>query len=375
VTAKRRPRRSAPVKKPRRAGGGLGALVLPLLALAGAGWAVWAYSGPGPAIKAGAATVVLPRGAGVATIADQLDKAGVLRSKPLFMLAAKLGGTTLKAGEYQIVSGTSMAGVLAKLRAGRVVRHLITVPEGWTSEMAAEAVTRSPVLTGLAVAPPEGSILPETYEVRRGEDRAVVLARMREAQTRLLAQLWPGRQPGLPFATPEQAVTLASIVEKETALPQERPRIAAVYINRLRAGMRLESDPTTIYGISRGRPLGRGITRAELSAATPYNTYQVAGLPPTPIANPGKAAIAAVLDPPKTDELFFVANGQGGHAFAASFAEHQKNVVRWRLIERQRQAAQAGAAALDGVPGQGGQGQGGQGQAVQAQKAPQGRAG
>jgi len=210
------------------------------------------------------------------------------------------------------------------------------------------------VLTGLAVSPLEGSILPETYEVRRGEDRVAVLARMREAQTRLLAQLWPHRQPGLPFATPEQAVTLASIVEKETALPAERPRIAAVYINRLRAGMRLESDPTTIYGISRGRPLGRGITRSELLAATPYNTYQVAGLPPTPIANPGKAAIAAVLDPPKTDELFFVANGQGGHAFASSFAEHQKNVAHWRAIERQRQAAQAGAAALSGAQGRSG---------------------
>jgi UPF0755 protein len=349
VTARRRPRRSAPVKKPRRSAGRFGSLVLLLMALAGAGWAVWTYSGPGPAASAGATTVVLPRGAGVARIADQLAGAGVIRSKPLFLLAAKLGGGSLKAGEYQIPSRASMAGVLAQLRAGRVVRHLITVPEGWTSEMATEAVSRSPVLTGQAAPPPEGALLPETYEVRRGEDRAAVLTRMRQAQSKLLAQLWPARQPGLPFATPEQAVTLASIVEKETALPDERPRIAAVYINRLRAGMRLESDPTTIYGISRGRPLGRGITRAELMAATPYNTYQMAGLPPTPIANPGKAAIAAVLNPPKTDELFFVANGQGGHAFAASFAEHQKNVARWREIERQRLAAQAGAAALAGV--------------------------
>ncbi|CAN7173347.1 endolytic transglycosylase MltG [Phenylobacterium sp. LjRoot225] len=351
MTARRRPRRSAPPKKARRAGGGLGALVLLLLVTAGAGWAIWTYAGPGPEAKAGAVTVVLPRGAGVAAIADQLAEAGVIRSKPLFLLAAKLGGGTLKAGEYEIPSRASMAGVLAQLRAGRVVRHLITVPEGWTSEMATAAVTRSPVLTGLAVPPPEGSILPETYEVRRGEARAAVLARMHEAQVKLLAELWPGRQPGLPFTTPQEAMTLASIVEKETALPEERPRIAAVYINRLRAGMRLESDPTTIYGISAGRPLGRGITRAELMAATPYNTYQVAGLPPTPIANPGKAAIAAVLDPPKTDELFFVANGQGGHAFAANFAEHQRNVARWREIERQRLAVQAGAAALGGAQG------------------------
>jgi UPF0755 protein len=217
--------------------------------------------------------------------------------------------------------------------------------------MAAEAVDRSPVLEGAVQAPPEGALLPETYEVRRGEDRAVVMARMQDAQTKLLARLWPTRQSGLPFATPEQAVTLASIVEKETALPDERPRIAAVYINRLRAGMRLESDPTTIYGISRGRPLGRGITRAELAEVNPYNTYQVAGLPPTPIANPGKAAIEAVLNPPQTTELFFVANGQGGHVFASSFAEHQKNVAHWREIERQRQGAQAGAAALAGAQG------------------------
>jgi UPF0755 protein len=359
VTARRRPRRSAPPKKARRAGGRFAALGLLLIVIASTGWVFWTYSGPGPAIEGGAVTVVLPRGAGVAAIADQLDAAGVIRSKPLFMLAAKLGGATLKAGEYEIASRTSMAGVLARLRAGRVVRHLITVPEGWTSEMAAEAVTRSPVLTGLAAPPPEGAILPETYEVRRGEDRQAVLARMREAQTRLLSTLWPARQSGLPFATPQEAVTLASIVEKETALPGERPRIAAVYINRLRAGMRLESDPTTIYGVSRGRPLGRGITRSELLARTPYNTYQMTGLPPTPIANPGRAAIAAVLDPPQTDELFFVANGQGGHVFASTFAEHQKNVARWREIERQRQAAQAGAAALNDARLNGAQGRAG----------------
>ena len=351
MTAKRRPRRKAPVKKARRRRGGLATLGLLLLVVVGAGWTFWSYAGPGPAARAGATTVILPRGAGVAKIADTLADAGVIRSKPLFLLAAKIGGASLKAGEYEIPSRASIAGILTKLRAGRTVRHLVTVPEGWTSEMAAEAVARSPVLEGEAVAPPEGSLLPETYEVRRGEDRAQVLARMRKAQSRLLAQLWPARQPGLPFTTPQQAVTLASIVEKETALAEERPRIAAVYINRLRAGMRLESDPTTIYGISRGRPLGRGITRAELAAATPYNTYQMSGLPPTPIANPGKAALEAVLDPPQTDELFFVANGQGGHVFAATFAEHQKNVARWRILERQRQAAQAGAAALGAQDG------------------------
>jgi UPF0755 protein len=345
VTAKRRPRRRPQAAKPRKAAGARSRRILPMLAglvaLAMAAVLAWLYLGPGPAARAGVTTVVLERGSGVAQIADQLARAGVIRSRPVFMLASKLGGGTLKAGEYAIPSRASLARIIADLKAGGVVRHLVTIPEGWTSEMAAEAVTRSPVLKGAAVAPPEGSILPETYEVRRGEDRAAVLARMREAQVKLVSDLWPRRQPGLPFSTPEQALTLASIVEKETALPPERPRIAAVYINRLRLGMRLESDPTTIYGISQGRPLGRGITRSELAAATPYNTYQVAGLPPTPIANPGKAAIEAVLNPPKTNELFFVANGDGGHAFAATFAEHQKNVARWRQIERSQAAGRA----------------------------------
>lgn len=355
MTARRRARKRAPASKPRRIRGRrLGLLAVLVLAAAGLGWAAWAYIGPGPAAKTPMTDVWLARGSGVAGIADQLAEAGVIRSRALFVVAARLGAGSLKAGEYEIPSGASMARILADIRAGRVVRHLLTVPEGWTSEMAADVVARDIVLKGVAVPPPEGALLPETYEVRRGEDRAAVLQRMQDAQTKLLGQLWPDRQPGLPFVKPQQAVTLASIVEKETALPSERPRIAAVYINRLRAGMRLESDPTTIYGISRGRPLGRGITRAELTAKTPYNTYQMTGLPPTPIANPGRAAIEAVLNPPKTDELFFVANGQGGHVFASSFAEHQKNVARWREIERQRQAAQAGASAVSRALGRAG---------------------
>jgi UPF0755 protein len=170
----------------------------------------------------------------------------------------------------------------------------------------------------------------------------VVLQRMRAARDRLLVQLWNARAPNLPFSEPEQAVTLASIVEKETGVASERPRVAAVFENRLRAGMRLESDPTIIYGISKGRPLGRGLTRSEIDAVTPYNTYKSAGLPPTPIANPGKAALAAVLNPPQTNELFFVANGSGGHAFASTFAEHDANVKRWLQTRRERAAATGG---------------------------------
>jgi UPF0755 protein len=177
--------------------------------------------------------------------------------------------------------------------------------------------------------------------VERGETRAAVVARMMAAHDKLLGALWAQRQPGLPFKTPREAVTLASIVEKETALASERPRIAAVFLNRLRIGMRLQSDPTIIYDISQGRPLGRGIRQSELMAATPHNTYAIAGLPPTPIANPGRASLEAVLNPPKTDELYFVADGTGGHVFAATLEQHNANVAKWRALERQR----AGQAA------------------------------
>jgi UPF0755 protein len=306
------------------------------------GWVLWTYAGPGPATEP--TTVVLERGSGISGIAADLAKAGVIRSRTLFIAAAKLtgAGSRLKAGEYEFKRGASMAGVIGDIRKGKVVKHFVTVPEGWTSEMAWEAVNRSPVLTGTAEIPPEGSLLPDTYQVQRGDDRAVVLQRMRAARDRLLVQLWNARAPNLPFSEPEQAVTLASIVEKETGVASERPRVAAVFENRLRAGMRLESDPTIIYGISKGRPLGRGLTRSEIDAVTPYNTYKIAGLPPTPIANPGKAALAAVLNPPQTNELFFVADGSGGHAFASTFAEHDANVKRWLQTRRERAAATGG---------------------------------
>jgi UPF0755 protein len=325
---------------------GLALLALVLLATAAGGWALWTYRGPGPAAKAGpSTTVILEHGAGVTRIAWTLKKAGVIGSAQVFLAAVKFSGAarSMKAGEYEFKSHTSMARVLADIREGKIVLHQVSVPEGWTSEMAVDAVNRQPVLIGTVDTPLEGAILPDTYQVERGEQRVAVILRMEDARDRLLATLWTARQPGLPFKTPEEAVTLASIVEKETALPAERPRIAAVYINRLRAGMRLESDPTTIYGISKGQPLGRGLTMSELLAETPYNTYRIDGLPPGPIANPGRASLAAVLDPPSTNELFFVANGQGGHVFASTYEEHQRNVAKWRTIERDRAAAEAGA--------------------------------
>src|SRR5690606_23973019 len=297
----------------------------------------WSYNGPGPEAKSGeATTVVLRRGAGLSEIANALENAGVVRSASVFMTAAQVTGMSreLKAGEYRFASRTSLGRVLKAVRDGDVVRHFVTIPEGLTSEMAAEILAKNDVLTGEAPAPPEGSILPETYQVERGEDRAAVMQRMMDARDKLLAQLWARRQSGLPFSSPEEAVILASIVEKETGVAAERPRVAAVFVNRMRQGMRLESDPTIIYGLTRGRPLGRGIRLSELTTATPYNTYLIDGLPPTPIANPGRASLAAVLDPPKSNELFFVADGSGGHVFASNFEDHKLNVARWRAAEK-----------------------------------------
>ena len=302
----------------------------------------WMFEGPGPKARHGAATeVILPQKAGVTRIAGALGRAGVIRSPAVFVIAAELTGAAqrLKAGDYVIRSGASMAQVLRIIRAGAIARHWITIPEGLTAVAAADILARSGDLAGSVDPAPEGSILPETYEVRRGETRAAVTRRMQAAQASLLADLWPRRAANLPFKTPDQAVTLASIVEKETAKADERPRIAAVFINRLEKGMRLETDPTVIYGLTGGSPLGHGLRVSELAKRTPYNTYQVAGLPPTPIGNPGKAALVATLNPAETPDLYFVADGRGGHVFAATFAEHQRNVAKWRAVEQARARA------------------------------------
>ena len=279
-----------------------------------AAWGLWVYEGPGPAAARGASTeVVLASGAGLPRIAQTLSRAGVIRSGALFILAAQLTGAArhLKAGDYDFASGAPMAKVLAAIRDGAVIRRFVTIPEGVTSRTVVDILRRSDYLVGDAPAPPEGAILPETYEVQRGESRAVVLERMMDARDALLATLWRARREGLPYLSAEQAVTLASIVEKETAKADERPRIAAVFVNRLRKGMRLESDPTVIYGLTGGKPLGHGLRVSELASPTPYNTYLVAGLPPGPIGNPGRASLAAALNPPPTEDLYFVADGAG----------------------------------------------------------------
>ncbi len=317
--------------------------VAALLVLA---WAAWTYAGSGPAPAQ--TTIVLRKGSSLPEIAAALERGGAVRSSSVFIVAAELtrADRTLRAGEYEFPAHASMAQVLDKIRHGKVIRHAITLPEGIISAEVARRLNAEPALVGIAPTPPEGAILPETYDFERGEDRAAVLKRMMDARDALLAQLWAKRQPGLPFSTPEEAVILASIVEKETGKPDERPKVAAVFVNRLRKGMKLESDPTIIYGLTGGVPLGHGLRVSELARPNPYSTYQIVGLPPGPIANPGRAALAAVLDPANTDDIFFVADGTGGHVFAATLEEHNRNVAAWRGIEAGRKGPVA-ATPLD----------------------------
>ncbi len=302
-------------------------------------WEAQNFVAPGPAASQGKQTIVLiAPGQGVGGIARMLKAAQVVSNATLFQWGVRLRrlGSRLKAGEYAIPSGASMKAVAGILIAGKSIEHKLTAAEGLTSRMIYNLVTADPVLKGDAgPVPPEGTLLPETYLFVRGTSRREILKHMHEAQTKLIARLWPERAKGLPFATPGQAIIMASIVEKETALPAERRHIAAVFINRLERGMKLQSDPTIIYGLTRGYPLGHGIRESELAGNTAYNTYVIDGLPPTPICNPGKDSIRAVLDPAQSDDLYFVANGTGGHVFAATIAEHQKNVARWRQIERE----------------------------------------
>ncbi len=317
-----------------------------------AAWSV--FYAPGPQAREGDTTIVtLPSGAGVSAIAARLKAAGVIRSTDMFKAAATLTGADrkLRAGEYEVPGGASLRSVLVLLVEGKVVRHYVTLPEGWSSAQAVDILMKQPILTGeIPTTPEEGSLWPDTYEISRGDTRASVIARMTTAQADNLARLWAARSPRTVVRSPEEAVILASIVEKETAVAAERPRVAAVFSNRLRIGMRLESDPTIVYGITKGRPLGRGIRRSELDARTDWNTYQIDGLPPTPIANPGGEALAAVLDPPVSQELFFVADGSGGHAFARTYDEHLANVARWREIERRKAGLPPGAPP-PAVPG------------------------
>ena len=310
--------------------------VLALLAGGAALFAMRAYNAPGPLPSYRA--VVVPRG-GIDELAEALEREGVVVSALQFRTAAllTLRGGALRAGELEFPANASLRQALAVLRSGRPVQHRFTIPEGLTAAQVVRLLDQSTTLTGETPMPEEGRLLPETYAFERGTTRAALLERARAAMDRTLDRAWAARNPAVPFASPEQALVLASIVERETGLPDERSRIAAVFLNRLRLGMKLQSDPTVVYGASGGLGvLDHGLTRRELERDDPYNTYRIAGLPPGPISMPGRAALQATLQPAETDELYFVADGTGGHAFARTIEEHNRNVARWREVERAR---------------------------------------
>ncbi len=314
------------------------------------------FVAPGPT---GSETIVAIEAGDTASEAvDALEAAGVLPERTVFGLfdgAALLNmhlrstGRVVKQGEYAIPADASLAEIEELITTGRSIQYAVTVPEGLTSWEVVELLRATDTLTGeIAAVPAEGSLAPETYFVDRGTAREVLIGRMQAAQRAILAEAWAARAEGLPLASPEEALILASIVEKEAALPEERGRVASVFVNRLRRGMRLQTDPTVVYGAIEGvGALDRPPTGPELRQPTPWNTYQIDGLPPTPIANPGRAAIEATLDPEDTPFFFFVADGTGGHVFAETLAEHNANVRVWRRIQARRRAAQRSGKATE----------------------------
>lgn len=373
------------------------ALTLFIVALVvAAGLLAWGreqYSGPGPLEQAICFRV--ERGDSLSAVSRALEEQGAVSDARIFRIGAEYSGKAdaLKFGSYLVLPGQSMAQVLESVTAGGqstcgrevnfrisvasaevVLRQLdpatnryvevvkfdpatqaapseyldvaeaddirwrVTLAEGVTSWQVVDALKRAEFLGGeVAEVPPEGTLAPDSYEVDRGADRAALLAAMAEKQAAALAELWAQRSEGLPYDTPEEALIMASIIEKETSVPEERKRVASVFVNRLQQGMRLQTDPTVIYGITKGEGvLGRGLRQSELRRETPYNTYVIDGLPPTPIANPGRLSIEAAMNPEKSDFLYFVADGTGGHAFARTLAEHNENVARWRQIEAER---------------------------------------
>ena len=311
------------------------AAVLGLLVGAGTYWALWASPGP----TAGPHSIIVEEGSSLASVARELEKKGAIPgSATTYRMMARLFGSSdpVQAGEFEIPKGMRGSKVLDLLQHGRPVQRLITIAEGTPSIIVQEKVAALPYLTGDAPLPPEGSVLPDSYGFQRGETRTAVVERMQAAMTKTLDALWAKRKPTCPVNSPQETVILASIVEKETGKPSERRTVAGVYCNRLRIGMKLDADPTVIYPITKGKPLGRRILRSELNADTGYNTYKKPGLPLGPIANPGRESIAAVLDPAPTKAIYFVADGTGGHVFAETFAEHRANVEKWYAIRRAR---------------------------------------
>jgi UPF0755 protein len=311
----------------------LGVLVLLALAVAGGGlYAIGRYNAPGPLAEL--QPVVVPHGT-PAELAQALSAAGVINGTWAFRLAAALTAHEgqLRAGEFIFPAHGSLFATLTILRRGKEVQHRLTIPEGLTAAQIAEILDRAPALDGDTPVPAEGAVLPETYSYVRGTSRSVLLERGHAAMEKALAQVWASRDPALALTRPEDLLTLASIVERETSRPEERAHVAAVFLNRLKRGMRLQSDPTTAYAVSGGMTTyDHGLTRADLERANPYNTYTIAGLPPGPIDSPGLAAMQAVARPLASDDLYFVADGNGGHVFAKTLEDHNRNVAHWRAL-------------------------------------------
>ncbi len=301
-----------------------------------------------------ARSINIARGSGLSAIADELVKDDIIGSKWLFMFGVWLSKqtTNLKAGEYLVPAHASMRDIMEAMVTGKGILYSVTIPEGLTSKQIVDRLMSEDVLVGdIKTIPPEGSLLPETYKFTRGDTRQSVIDRMERDRDRVLADVWSRRAPDLPIKTPEELAILASIVEKETSLADERSRVAAVFINRLRLNMRLQSDPTVIYGKfgTAGKPSGFTLTRADLETPTPYNTYAIPALPPGPIANPGRASLEAVANPSRTRDLYFVADGSGGHAFAQTYEDHLRNVSRWRQVNASAKAAADAAAKEAGA--------------------------
>lgn len=314
------------------------------LAVVGYSWLNWRYESA-LATPSGTTVFEVPRGAGMSRIADKLESEGLISDARLFKVVTRLRGNenNFKAGEFRVTEGASMARIYTDLVEGRPVEYAFTAPEGMTSAQIVRALDEAAAFVddGPTI-PPEGALLPDTYNFARGTKHSTVLARMTAAQDALLDEYWPQRDPDIPVKTREEAIILASVVEKETGIGMERGKVAGVFTNRLRRGMKLQSDPTIIYGISKGEILRgrdgkqRRIRRSEIDRKTDWNTYQIPALPKTPICNPGRDAILAVLNPDETDALYFVADGTGGHAFSRTLAEHERAVAKWRKIQRER---------------------------------------
>lgn len=327
-----------------------GALLMLGLAAGAAFWFGWrTYTAPGP--LAAPVQVVVPRG-GTEAVGAALLRHGVVGDSRAFAAASLLtrGEGRVRAAEFAFPAGASLRDVLEILRHARPAQRRLTVPEGLTARQIAALFEGAAGLIGEMPPISEGALLPDTYVYQYGEARAPIVRRAEAAMRAALDEAWRERAPDLPLSSQREALVLASIIEEETGLPEERGRVAAVYVNRLRRGMPLQSDPTVAYAASNGAGLDRPLTRADLDRDTPFNTYRNRGLPPAPIASPGRDALRAATRPAQTDDLYFVADGTGGHAFSRTLDEHNRNVARWREIERQRAGASVPHGAAQSAP-------------------------